>query len=229
MKVDGLTHHIIAYHGWGFSASFWNPIQNSLENNILFESADRGYFNNPVNPVFRSNGKIKNIVVTHSFGLHWCDNETLQLADHLVVLGGYLNFHPSDEEEYRRSKLTLRQMLSQFVEQPETVLKQFYTNSFYPQKNKFDVPDLINHDLLLSDLSMIDSDEHPHQRVFDFDSITILHGAEDVIVNKNVAREMYNALRFRSQYFEILHAGHAFPVTHSKKCLEILTALIKGE
>lgn len=217
--------HIIAYHGWGFTASFWDSLKMEMDSDVLFEAADRGYFSNPANPGFEPSSKAKKIVLTHSYGLHWCNDHILESADHLVIMGGYLNFHPVDNDEFRRSKLNLRQMLSQFIDNPKVVLNQFYRNSFSPQNNEVDIPDSINHDLLLSDLSKIDLDEHPLQRIFDCNSISILHGSDDLVVNKSIAREMYHSLRYRSQYFEILDAGHAFPVTHAKKSSQILTSI----
>jgi pimeloyl-[acyl-carrier protein] methyl ester esterase len=226
MPEDPATH-IIAYHGWGFTASFWDSIKKYLHGGVLFESADRGYFSKPSNPDFNGSRSGNKVVFTHSFGLHWCENEVLEAADHLVIFSGYLNFHPSQQDEFRRSKLVLRQMLSQFVKEPETVLKQFYRNSFFPQQNDVSIPDSINHDLLLADLSKIDSDEHGKQRIFDSKSITILHGSDDLIVDKSGARDMYHSLRYRSQYFEIMNAGHALPVTHAEKSSEIINSLIK--
>jgi pimeloyl-ACP methyl ester carboxylesterase len=157
------------------------------------------------------------------------DVTILEQADRLVIFGGYFNFHPPSDEEYRRSKLVVRQMLSQFVDSPETVLSQYYKNSFFPQNNDHDthIQGPINHGLLLSDLSHLYEDEHSRQRIFDLDAITILHGADDLIINKNRARLMYNELRYRSQYFEILKAGHAFPVTHAEKCIEILNPIMQ--
>lgn len=226
MKKNYNTH-IIAYHGWGFNASFWDPLKKCLNSDIFFEAADRGYFSSSNNPDFNSSTAENKIIVTHSFGLHWCPDEVLNSADHLVIMGGYLNFHPPEKDEYRRSKMNLRQMLSQFIERPQFVLKQFYGNSLAPQKNDIEVPDSMNHDLLLSDLSRIDRDQQSHQRIFDCNSIVILHGAEDLVVHKSIARDMYHSLRYRSQYFEILNAGHAFPLTHSEKNIEILSSLFK--
>lgn len=218
--------HIIAYHGWGFSAGFWDPLRFILDDGIRFETAERGYFSAPSRPQFDEEQSIRKIVLAHSYGLHWCDRDVLSQTDHLVIMGGFLNFHPEEVNEHRRSKLVLRQMLSQFVKAPKTVLKQFYNNTFFPQKPSFKLPSNLNHDLLLADLSDLDRDEQSHQKVHNLDSITILHGSEDLIVHKHSAREMYRALRYRSQYFEILNAGHAFPVTHAEKCLEILNPIL---
>lgn len=217
---------VIAYHGWGFDASFWKPLQSQLKSKVQFTAADRGYFSKEKDPEFTPDESSTKIVLTHSFGLHWCPDKVLEQADHLMVLGGFLNFHPSLENENKRSKLVIRQMLSQFVESPETVLEQFYKSSFHPQQNTWEPPESLHHDLLLSDLSNIQQDSQPQQRIFDVDALTILHGSDDLIVPRQTARDMYHSLRYRSQYFEIMNAGHAFPVTHIEKCAEIFNTVI---
>jgi pimeloyl-ACP methyl ester carboxylesterase len=216
---------IIAFHGWGFSASFWDSIQDKLGDQVQFDATDRGYFSTATQAEFDRDKDLK-VIFAHSGGLQWCNSNLIDQADHLVTFSGYLNFHPVDMDLYRKSKLLMRQRQAQFVDAPEKVLRDYYDLAFSPEKNNFDVPGTLNHDLLLSDLSVIDRDKHSHQRFFDLDNITILHGSEDKLVSKNKARKMFNALRYRSQYFEILKAGHAFPVTHAEKCVEIVRSII---
>jgi len=218
--------HIITCHGWGFNPEFWRALEYQMGNRFVFNHADRGYFGNPSKPRFPDEPQIKKVLLLHSFGLHWCDDQLFKKADHVVIMSGFMNFHPGNEDEFKRSKLTLREMQAQFVDSPDEVLKRHYINSFHPQKPQFLPPSGIQHDLLLADLGLIDRDAHVRQRIYDARSITILHGSDDLIVHKNTARDMYHDLILRSQYFEILNAGHAFPVTHADKCAEILTSLI---
>jgi pimeloyl-ACP methyl ester carboxylesterase len=218
--------HMLAYHGWGFSASFWDPLKKYLNSTIDFKAADRGYFHSAKNPQFSDKNDFLKVVLVHSSGIQWCDSSIFRQADHLVIAGGYLKFHPSDFDQYRKSKLVMRQMQSQFVDAPETVLKDYYRNASSPHTDPFSVPKNLNHDLILSDLSSIDRDKMSQQRIYDFDDITIIHGAEDLIVSKKHAREMYHSLRYRSKYFEIIDAGHTFPVTHAEKFSEILISVL---
>lgn len=222
--------HVIACHGWGFSRVFWNPLRNLIDGKFHFEVAERGYFASATSPQFTpsSTGHL-NVLITHSYGLHWCSDELLKQADHLIIMGGFLQFHPDEVNEKKRSKLIVRQMLSRFVEEPIEVLEQFYKNCFYPQKSGLKPPGNINHDLLLADLSDMQYDRQPRQRIFDMNMITILHGADDLVVHKQSARQMFNELKYRSQYFEIVRAGHAFPITHADKCLEILKTVTESE
>lgn len=218
---------VIAYHGWGFQAGFWDPLKQTLDGSVRFRTADRGYFSEEHSPVFSEKRDRFNVVFAHSFGLHWCPGEVLSRADHLVVFGGFLGFHPSESARQRKSKLVLRQMLTQFVEDPQAVLNRFYQNCFFPEKPIASVPEEMNHDLLLSDLSRIDEDMQDRQRIFEKPSLTILQGTRDKIVDKAIARKMYHQLRYRSQYFEIMKSGHALPATHPDKCADIFHTVIE--
>lgn len=225
--MSNKKYHVIAYHGWGFNPSIWHPLERELSPFVDFEPANRGYFSDSYLPSWNGSEEKENLLLVHSYGLHWCDPEVLQKADHLVIIGGFLNFHPDSDKEHKRSKLTLRKMQSQFVDAPDKVLKKFYENVFHPYEPKLDVPQNFRHDLLLSDLGDLDRDNRKNADIFDLNSITIIHGGEDQIVSNELAREMYSKLRLRSQYFEIKKAGHGIPFTHSSKIFEILNSLLR--
>ena len=67
---------IHAYHGWGFNGKFWDSLKAEFPTSILFKAANRGYFEEPYEPVFSSESSIK-IIFTHSYGLHWCPKKKL--------------------------------------------------------------------------------------------------------------------------------------------------------
>jgi pimeloyl-[acyl-carrier protein] methyl ester esterase len=113
--------------------------------------ADRGYFGRENAPGF-SDKAVRKIIMTHSFGLHWCPAGLLEEADHLVIVSGFISFHPEEPGERRRSKLFLRQMKSRFVEKPAEVLRMFYENVYHPEEVPVAVPAGCDHDRLLEDL-----------------------------------------------------------------------------
>lgn len=217
----------MAYHGWGFDSNIWQPLREKFDPYVKFDCADRGYFSDSSEPSWKKDPQTEKLLFVHSYGLHWCSKEIIQQADHLVMISSFLNFHPAEKKEYKRSKLLLRKMLAQFVESPELVLEKFYKDTYYPEEIKLHAPSNLNHDLLLSDLSDLDQDNRKNAQVFDMGSITIIHGAKDQIVSNETARDMYKKLRLRSQYFEIKKGGHGLPFTHSSKIFEILNSLFK--
>ncbi|MEX0661086.1 MAG: alpha/beta hydrolase [Balneolaceae bacterium] len=220
---------LIAYHGWGMGATFWNPLFELFDDTISAQASDRGYFSESKSAEFNTKISGKKVILTHSLGLHWCDDEVLSKADHLIILGGFLNFHPADKKESRKSKLILREMLSQFVESPQKVLQQFYENASSPSKNSIAVPENLNHDVLLGDLTLFMEDHFRQQRLFEVPEISIIHGSKDQIVSHHQAREMYHALRYSSQYFELKNAGHLFPIYSKKTCYNFIKSVLSSE
>lgn len=208
---------IIAYHGWGFDASCWNVWKSYIPEEISFFASDRGYFLTANKPEF-SPGDHSRIIFAHSFGLYLCDPKVLGQADLLVIFGGFLSFHPHDAQLNRRSRLILRQMTNRFKEEPRQVLKAFYQNAFYPQK-EWKLPEKrLNRILLLNDLKKLNEQEIGLKRLNKISKICILHGSRDSVVSPNKGRELYDKLQPVSKYLEVKKAGHALPFTHTEQC-----------
>lgn len=216
----------IAYHGWGFDSLFWHPLITRLDHILDIQTADRGYFLSHSEPFFSDYNDQPRVIFAHSLGLHLCPDQVLKKADHLIVFGGFLRFYPAENKLYKKKKMMVRQWMTQLVDQPREALMEYYHDSFYPDEPEFSPPAQIDHEKLMSDLSILDRDDNSLQRYFDIPRITILHGADDRIIGQEQAREMYHTLRFNSQYFELLNTGHAFPFTHPDKCAEIVQTVL---
>ena len=80
---------IIAYHGWGMNASFWNKWDDLFEKNIVFKKNDRGYFNEPVQHQFDEKDAIR-ILFVQGFGIHWVSKSDWANA-HLIILFSTFN------------------------------------------------------------------------------------------------------------------------------------------
>ncbi|NJR64932.1 MAG: hypothetical protein HC772_05825 [Leptolyngbyaceae cyanobacterium CRU_2_3] len=126
---------VLAYHGWGFDNTCWRSWETRFaQQGDRFLTSDRGYFGNPVEyPVqypiqYPVSPKI---ILTHSYGLHLCPIAQLEQTSLLVILSGFLEFHPCQESLRRRSQLILQQMLAQFQEKPEVVLSHFKAKCDY--------------------------------------------------------------------------------------------------
>lgn len=221
-----MTTELITYHGWGFDSSIWKSWEERLSGSVELHHADRGYFGPASHPSFSTDPGRK-VLIVHSFGLHWCPPEELERADHLVILSGYRRFHPSVGQEERRSQLTLRQMMSRFVEKPVEVVTDFYRNVYYPSECNRTVPEIRNHERLLEDLGEIDTKSLPEILIRRFPPVTIVHGGEDRIVPREKGRELFERLSPEARYLEVKHAGHAVAFTHSEECLKFLRPLLR--
>ncbi|MCW9707208.1 alpha/beta fold hydrolase [Fodinibius salsisoli] len=213
---------IIAFHGWGFGPRCWKSWEKGLSNFGTFQSYNRGYFGS-------SNGEIplpstdrKTVLIAHSFGLHWIDETLLERANLLVILGGFLQFHPVAAQYKRRSRTILKQMRKQFEAYPEKVLSNFYADCYAPQEVENDEIGELNHQLLSEDLEWLDESFVAAKQLKNVNKICIIHGSDDHIVPKSKGRELFNQLPQNARYFEIKKAGHAIPITHHTQCLEFI-------
>lgn len=208
----------IAYHGWGFGHRCWND-WNELPaiKKHSFSAYDRGYFGNENSPAF-SGRENYNILLTHSYGLHFCDDRILANSDLLVIFSGFLSFHPFAAQFKRRSKMVLSKMADRFKHHPGKVISDFYQKVYFPEDNERTVPESLNKELLLSDLRALGNDSIDPVRLKETGKICILHGAKDAIVPKMKGRQIYDLFRDRARYFEVSEAGHALPFTHRDQC-----------
>lgn len=214
---------LIAYHGWGFDRSFWKSWQKWMPEFIEWNSFDRGYFGEAGKPEFSSASKAR-VIITHSFGLHFCTDGALKQADALLIFGGFLSFHPQAAQFRRRSRLVVNEMINQLREDPEKVLRAFYRNVYHPEKSFESPPADMNTDLLLEDLKRLHESARSLPELKKKAKIFIFHGADDAIVPKRKGRALYEMLGTQAQYFEIRNAGHALPVTHAAKCRQMVEA-----
>ena len=218
---------IITFHGWGFSPGIWSEWEQILAGTVgvSVQHADRGYFGKENIPSFRDANGSK-ILMVHSFGLHWCPQELIRSADHLIIISGFLSFHPETPREARKSKLVLRQMKSRFVDKPMEVLTKFYENVYTPAQADIQTPGVLNHDQLLEDLEWLGTANLWPDMLHKINGITIIHGEDDRIVSNSKARELFAMLR-GSQYFEIKHAGHGVAFTHTEECFRFLKPVVQ--
>ncbi len=212
----------IAFHGWGFNAQYWQPWDDFLSEYGIFQTYDRGYFRDP-QEIETLAGPVATVLIAHSFGLHWIEEALLAQADLLLIVSGFLQFHPYAAQYKRRSRLVLQEMINSLEVDPDQVLTDFYRNAFAPQEAPKKKIKGINHQLLLDDLRRLQNAEMDTQLLQKADKICILHGSEDHIVPYKKGRQIFTQLHGQAQYFEIKGAGHALPFTHHRQCLEFVT------
>ncbi|NJN88799.1 MAG: alpha/beta hydrolase [Leptolyngbyaceae cyanobacterium SL_7_1] len=209
----------IAYHGWGFDRHCWTSWKTRFANyQIPLTSFDRGYFGSAFSPSF-IDGRYR-ILLVHSYGLHLCPIEQFKQADLLVIFSSFINFHPCEQREQRRSQLVLRQMIRDCQSHPEIVLNAFKENC-----GCLDVERLaknLNHELLLADLKNLNICSMNLDMLKSIPQTIIFHGTGDRIVSFTKGQEMVEQLQDNANNFEIQDAGHALPFTHTQVCWNLL-------
>lgn len=222
---------IIAYHGWGFDRTCWQPWKDLLtQRGEDLRMSDRGYFNTSFQPVTPTTDH-RTIVLAHSYGLHLCPSEQLQRADLLMIFSSFLSFHPQSESKRRRSRLMLSQMMTQFEVNPQSVLETFKVKCYYPVSlaRLSDYHKALNPELLLHDLKDLDICSLDVALLKKIPKILILHGTQDRIVSVEKGRELFEYLPDNSQYIEIEQAGHGLPFTHLDDCWSWICQRLSAE
>jgi pimeloyl-[acyl-carrier protein] methyl ester esterase len=212
---------IIAYHGWGFDRTCWQPWKDlfAQQGEDLLIS-DRGYFNSPSLPISSPTTDQRTILLAHSYGVHLCPSQQLQRADLLVLFSSFLSFHPQLESKKRRSLSMLSQMMTQFEINPQSVLETFKTKCYHPVawEPSYNSSKALNLELLMHDLKGLNTCLMDIALLKKIPKILILHGAQDRIVSVEKGRELFEHLPDNSQYIEIEQAGHGLPFTHIDAC-----------
>lgn len=123
---------ILAYHGWGFTASCWQPFARAFAP-ATWKSFDRGYFGNPQDIDFStpSLGSVR-VVIAHSYGLHFCPLSVLAKTELLILLNSFLSFHGSETRLQQKSQRKLGRMIQAFAQDPLQTWANFMTQTFLP-------------------------------------------------------------------------------------------------
>ncbi|MGA1410759.1 MAG: alpha/beta fold hydrolase [Prochlorotrichaceae cyanobacterium] len=127
-----MTMEILAYHGWGFTASCWQHYTHALSP-ATWKSFDRGYFGNPQDIGF-STASLESgrVVIAHSYGLHFCPLSVLAKTELLILLNSFLRFHSSETRLQQKSQRKLGRMIQAFAQDPLQTWANFMTQTFLP-------------------------------------------------------------------------------------------------
>lgn len=213
---------ILAFHGWGFDNTFWDPWKKVLPKGILLKPADRGYFGGEFNPEYSGNAQ-KKVLFLHSFGVHWCPQELFEEADLIVVFNGFNSFHPIGRREKSRSKKVLSLMVKQFKQNPKTVLKAFRDNCFYPEVVSTLDLSWMNTTRLLTDLTSLHKTKLKLQKNNTANWV-ILDSEKDKIVPGNRGRELVPKTPILYNNFN--EFGHALANVNILECWSYMSTVI---
>ncbi|RMF69259.1 MAG: alpha/beta hydrolase [Cyanobacteria bacterium J069] len=226
----------IAYHGWGFDASIWQPWATALHSaGVPVSLFDRGYFGISNQPSF-SPDPTRKVIFAHSYGLHLCPVEQIQVADLLIVFGGFFTFHPLGGRSRKRSQAMLQIMIQQFEQTPELVLQNFYRKCFSPaapdeawteNSSSFQARQAqMNQTRLLQDLQDLDQSIQSLDHLPQTAQAIAFHGQSDRIVLFPETPDQATHLLARAEFISIPDAGHLLHLTHFERCWERAIASI---
>jgi pimeloyl-[acyl-carrier protein] methyl ester esterase len=150
---------IILQHGWGFDSTAWNGWVPALERKAKVIVGERGYYGLPATTPKFSAAATEKIVVAHSLGLHLIETEVLAQADAVLLLGGFLHFHPTDEVGKKRSQRVISRMRIKLNLDEAAVVNEFWQNAYKPEfaTNHLLPAPQIDTEALLRDLDLLDT------------------------------------------------------------------------
>lgn len=203
---------VVAQHGWGFGAWFWDRWRDVLPAGFALHCPDRGYFGPAVAVAVRPR-----IVVVHSLGLHLLPPQLWATAELIVVISGFRSFHSPCDRQARRSRRTVEQMLARLEREPAALLADFYTRCGTPPDSRW--PESIDADGLHRDLQLLQESVLELSAIPAAAQVLILHGSRDRVVPVERAEELRELLP-NSALAIVSEAGHALPLTHARACWE---------
>ncbi len=212
------TFNLFLQHGWGFDQDCWKQWDFSLfkELDIQKKCFEEGYFFQERED-FIQYSPGKNILISHSFGLHLASKKIYEMLDLLVIIGGFISFLPNDPLKRDHTKRALEMMREAIPLDATSVLKKFYEKCSCPWQHK---NTQVNEFRLLHDLKMLENSVFDIQLLRKVPKILILHGKKDRIVFLEKAYEMHNQL-LKSQLV-VLDDGHGLPFTQPQECQKLI-------
>lgn len=226
-SFSSMAIEVIAYHGWGFDRSCWEAWKLIFEQiGCNFQTFDRGYFGQAIQPEFKEL-ESKKIILVHSYGLHLCPIAQLKLADVCIIFSSFLEFHPASNPARKRSQAIVQQMIEQLEQNPQLVLDNFRRKCYYPATN-YPASTVQCSSLLLADLHQLNQAILPVDVLESIPKKVVFHGSSDRIVSPIKGQDIWAAFPTNSQYYEVIQAGHALPFTHLQECWSFVSSIFQA-
>ncbi len=203
----------------------WQSWTDALSNeDTVCLTAERGYFGLPKkSPQFSADVQLK-IVVAHSLGLHFVSESELEQCDALLILAGFLSFHPTDQLARKRSQRVVRAMKEKLTKDPAALINDFWAGCYAPEltKAKFFPADTMHINLLLEDLQILDKNEIPASRFAHVPHVVSVSSTTDQILHQSTADQM-SAISLDTTLIKVPDLSHAFPLTRAIDYAQLLS------
>ena len=155
-------NQIITQHGWAFDSSLWKELKKIyIKNNWIWQDNERSYFNKTfASPKWINNNsyKRKNIIITHSLGIHLIDKNTLINASHAIFINSFYQFIPDNKDKKLIIKSLERMKKKLNTQEIKPMLNEFYKNSYFPNKINLNFQETISSKFDNANISHLKSD-----------------------------------------------------------------------
>jgi pimeloyl-[acyl-carrier protein] methyl ester esterase len=106
-------------HGWGFDASFWQPVADRLPD-FAKSFVDFGFFGEPAQPRLDTP-----LIVSHSLGFAWALANLDRPWAGIVAINGFARFTRAPDFVAGTPPRLVDRMIARFADEPETVTTEF--------------------------------------------------------------------------------------------------------
>jgi len=215
--------------GWGVpSESYSEYVEGS---SMVF---DYGYFgtekdldldelSKDINPLITNNS----VLIAHSMGSAIALKTATEISDikALVLISPFARF-TADLDYLGQPPSSVEVMTKMITSRPETVLRSFYRDTFFPAKSNLNIPTQLNPLALMAGLKFLSNVDY--RKLLDQIKIPVLiiQGESDQIVNPQIARYLQENLT-NAEYIEVPKAGHALPLTDTDACKKAISDFLK--
>lgn len=203
----------VAFHGWAFSASFWQPLKRALEGRAEFHCVDLG-FTAPASLPLLPNGP--SIALGHSLGFMYALRERPAFSGY-VSINGFPRFCRTENFPDGIMAHAVRHMRHLLHDTPSQVRDDFLVRCG-ADPAEF-ATDTLNTARLAEGLEWLQQwDERRH--LPDARHLLALTGARDRIVPPAMSRALFPA----PCLIECPEGGHLMPHTHAEWCARRILA-----
>jgi pimeloyl-[acyl-carrier protein] methyl ester esterase len=197
---------ILFVHGWGYDASFWNPLRNAL--GIPSRALDLGYFG--AEGTFIPDGIT--LLVGHSLGFLWLARQPSLRHLPLIGVNAFPRFLEAEDYAPAIAPRVLDRMKRRLTADPAAVLSEFWQRAGAPGPDKAPNEDALTKGI--DQLATWDERENLADRT---SSVRLIAGEEDAIVAPAMTR-----MAFKHATIHWLPGGHALPQTHPEDLARLI-------
>ncbi|WP_142846906.1 alpha/beta fold hydrolase [Telmatospirillum sp. J64-1] len=196
-------------HGWGFSAEFWQPLAQALED-VPSLAVDLGHVAPPHQPALPP-GPV--VAVGHSLGFAWALRRRRDFAG-LVAINGFARFTAAPDFPQGVPPRLLERMISRFADHPCAVYTDFM------RRCGIDEPDCtgLRPDALEAGLRFLGSVDE-REALADL-PLLALAGGQDPILPEAMNRATFERVEIAAD------GGHLLPLTHTQWCAAHIRAFL---
>lgn len=118
-----MTPHLLLVHGWGFDASFWDPLREALGDDVAVTAWDLGFLGAPNRPALPPDVPV--VAAGHSLGLLWLLKERPVAWKRLVSINGFSRFTRADDLPQGVAPRLLERMIARLGQDAKAVYADF--------------------------------------------------------------------------------------------------------